>query len=225
MNFLITGLETFETKKKCVPRDLWLGFASYFTVIDMVITMLLPFIIISITNTLITVKLLGMSFWRRYKKWLSSSNKKSSSFKNTMPLMDIERITEIHYENKKLNGLTYINDTNIIIEASNYEMNSCVGKKITFIDKIVKKKYWKINKRSKKGKTSIQLSKVNKSNTSFEFDRNQRIINRASTTNLSKREKVYSRTTKVLLSLSTMFLILVKKFLLNFKVMSSKSRF
>ena len=40
-------------------------------------------------------------------------------------------------------------------------------------------------------------------------------LNRISVSNISKRDKVYSRTTRVLLSLSTMFLILVRKYIFS----------
>jgi hypothetical protein len=210
MNFLITGLETFETKKKCVPRDLWLGFAAYFTVVDMVITMLLPFIIISITNTLITIKLLGVTYQRRRnKKKRNSSAKKNEGFASKIPLVNVERIT---HEDRKINDLTYAAN-NLIVETCNYELNACTDKTTSFISKIIGKKYANIIEEKKKSKQSLELSKVVfKSTNSLKPGRNQLLLNRTSMANASKREKVYSRTTKMLLSLSTMFLILVNNF-------------
>lgn len=215
MNFLITGLETFETKKKCVPRNLWLGFAAYFTVIDMVITMLLPFIIISITNTLITVKLLGVTYKRRRNKIKQkSSAKKNDGFASKIPLVNVERITVLH-ENGKINDLTH-EANNLIGETCIYELNACTDKTTQFISKIIGKKYANVIKGKKRSKKSSKLSKVIfKSTNSLELGRNELLLNRTSMANVSKREKVYSRTTKMLLSLSTMFLILVNILFLN----------
>jgi hypothetical protein len=210
MNFLITGLEVFETQKKCVPKDEFLGFAAYFTVVDMVMTMLLPFIIISITNTLITVKLLGTSFSRRYKKRQLRSNSKTKTFANVIPLKDVEKLSDI-YENEKLNDIINTNKS-FLNETYNCELNTCPRKTKNNIEKLIAKK-----RRDKNIDSNFEtLNKRNKSATSKDFDiKSQYPLNRISVSNISKRDKVYSRTTRVLLSLSTMFLILVRKYIFS----------
>jgi len=204
MNFLITGLEVFETQKKCVPKDEFLGFAAYFTVVDMVMTMLLPFIIISITNTLITVKLLGTSFSRHYKKRQLRSNLKT---KTVIPLKDVEKLPDI-YENEKLNDIINTNKS-LLNETYNYELNTCPRKSENNIQKLIAKK-----RRDKNIDSNLETLKKRTSSKDLDI-KSQYPLNRISVSNISKRDKVYSRTTRVLLSLSTMFLILVRKYIFS----------
>ena len=66
-NLLSTGLQISYTGTECVPLDKWLSFAKYMTLIDIIATMALPFVLISIINILIVFKLTEVKFTERKK--------------------------------------------------------------------------------------------------------------------------------------------------------------
>ena len=196
MNLITTGLENFETSKKCVPLDTWLNFAAFFTVLDMIVTMLLPFLLISITNTLITVKLLGLTLSDYKAKILKRKQKGLES-----ALASIEQnqnLTEnidkfVCYLEKKEAPLNVYNKIDLFSNISTFKPTESKMKLSS------KGFFLKTKEEEKKPPFISELS----FKTDIKLD--SKIMS-----NITNREKIYSRTTKVLLSLSTMFLILVR---------------
>ena len=76
-NMLATGLKEFDLKSKCVPMDTWLVFARYMTLFDIFITMLVPFLLISIINALIAVRLTKFSCGMLCTLWVKTKESRS----------------------------------------------------------------------------------------------------------------------------------------------------
>ena len=147
-NLLSTGLQISYTGTECVPLDKWLSFAKYMTLIDIIATMALPFVLISIINILIVFKLTEVKF-----------NKKR---RNTLEISPQQKV-----------DLTYI------------EMNS--------IGPITATEQSHLNPYSTK---IVTLAKRSKSALSLTIS------------NLGKRKRLNTKATKILLCISTAFLIL-----------------
>ena len=52
-----TGITEYDSVRRCAPLEVWHMLAKYMTLFHIVITMLIPFIVITVLNALITIKL------------------------------------------------------------------------------------------------------------------------------------------------------------------------
>ena len=78
-NLFATGLQKSYSQEECVPLDFWIYFAKYMTLVDIIATMVLPFILISIINLLIICELSRCKLLYSVKKSTSISKERATT--------------------------------------------------------------------------------------------------------------------------------------------------
>ena len=165
MSLVTSGVEYFESEKTdmCVPLNKWEKVSRVMVLYDVIFVIFIPFILISITNMLIVVKLLNL---KSPIKLLTKSITKSSSIGTNNSIRNRTRLRS----DKSIN--------------SHHELNN-------FLDQT----YEHMQRR---GHTDDNMS--------FDLESFGSSVKYIS--NISNRMKTYSKTTTVLFTISTTFLIL-----------------
>ena len=233
-NLKASGIKTFDSKNKCVSVDKWVIFSIYMTLIDIVLTMIVPFIIISIINTLIAAKLTkfsckGSLMKKRQNSELSlsmskydSSNYSIGKFKNsiksTSTRIDHIRLSIPNNARKSVTPsvnlqIPEFNRCSIRFRTGNLEkIEKSPQRSLPFASVhsqfIYARSYstcsYSVIRQRESEKRRPSKARTNSSVSKYH-------ISDKSISNISHRNKIYSRTTKVLLSISTCFLVSVRK--------------
>ena len=165
MSLVTSGVEYFESEKTdmCVPLNKWEKVSRVMVLYDVIFVIFIPFILISITNMLIVVKLLNL---KSPIKLLTKSITKSSSIGTNNSIRNRTRLRS----DKSIN--------------SHHELNN-------FLDQ-----------------TYEHMQRRGHDDDNMSFDLESFGSSAKYISNISNRIKRYSKTTTVLFTISTTFLIL-----------------
>jgi hypothetical protein len=233
-NLKASGIKMFDSKNKCVSVDKWVIFSIYMTIIDIILTMIVPFIIISVINTLIAAKLTKFSCKGTLRKRRKNSDisfvaskfdssnysiaQFKSSFKSTSTRIDHIRLS-IPNNNNNNNVARKSFTPSINLQIPDVNVDSMRLRSIK-PPQIQRKAYasFKTQFTYERSYSTCSFSLIPP--TELNSRRQSKVRNNSSVSkyhlsdksisNRSHRNKIYSRTTKVLLSISTCFLVLVR---------------
>ena len=197
-NLITTGLKIHESASRCSPHKDWLIIVELISIIDVTMTMIVPFIIISIINILIALKLTNSKLMRtisiNHRYGLTQRSKDS----------DPNRVKILYSSCQKRN--TYLGQnflkapfvTSILSSSKDKSENNNTLQTSHLRNDLLLK---------------CTKSSTNDANSILKFEKSFRMSSSINTSSISKetfrkRNKLYSRTTKVVLSISTTFLIL-----------------
>ena len=228
-NLNASGLKLFDLNYKCVSLDKWVIFSIYMTLLDIIITMVVPFALISVINTLIALKITrfnckALYFKKRqhseasiYFSRLDASSYSIGKFNNSI------KSTSTRLDHVRLDANPRVSVTPSVTLQIPSELNTCsrrltpnsvdrsrnVSQKSTRSNYAYERTYstcsYSLIRHG--GLEKVRQEKARKnSHCSTKYRLSEKSIS-----NASNRNKIYSRTTKVLLSISTTFLILVIK--------------
>ena len=176
---IIFGIEKHSlSTKKCIIVNKWLSFAEYYVPLDLILNTVVPFIIISILNTLIVFKLSYVP----------------SKLKQNQPNMTNQEVND----NKKNQHKTYFTTHHSVEHAP--KSNSLNETKYLNVDCINSIKIEKISKMKFFEKVSFRSDQSASDSKS--------IYSAMSVLHIETRKKKYSKTSKVLFLISITFLIL-----------------
>jgi hypothetical protein len=183
-NLVTTELKIHEASTRCAPHKEWIVLVEFITVVDVTFTMIVPFFIIFIINILIAFKLTNLKSSTKLNiNRQSSENKSFQSFKNN----SIKRTIT----NSGRNLLYVPTVTTSSLKLSNNLLKSNQSRKDLTI---------KFTKSS-----TNDLNEILKMSTEMSLSMNMSLPN---TIVYKKRDKLYSKSTNVVLSISTTFLVL-----------------
>ena len=120
-NLFTSGLEAAyssynNNKTQCVPLKDWINFVEFMTLVDIVLTMLIPFILIAFINFLIILKLTDFHFYQRHNnKIISIGFKRRSTSGSNLSRRGTTMIIE---SNRNIRRKTYSRTTNILLSIS-----------------------------------------------------------------------------------------------------------
>ena len=207
-NLTTVGLSLYRGETECIPLDKWLTVTRYMTLADIFLTILVPFMLISIFNTLIVIKLTGYSMFPLCFNKLFAKKRNSNTsgllflhsyFYQRSSSSKSQKKVKFSNSNDELNQKVYLeNSASQVTLDTKYPL--CQPRQLDAIDvfsQSVELTENTVIKSKKKFKSKTMIRRESKSYMSI-----------MAISNITKRKKIYSRTTLVLLSISTMYLLL-----------------
>ncbi len=196
-NLITTGLKIHESASRCSPHKDWLIIVELISIIDVTMTMIVPFIIISIINILIALKLTNSKLMRALSINHQYGLTQRSKDRDTKRVKIL--YSSCQKRNTKYFDPTFWKAPAVTILSSSKEKSKN--------NNTIKTSHLRNDLLLKCTKNS-----TNDGNTILKFEKNFRMSSSINTNSISnetfrKRNKLYSRTTKVVLSISTTFLI------------------
>ena len=183
-----TGIRFDGNQNKCLPYNNWIGFVKFMTIADILLTMILPFLLIAIINMMIYLKLASIRYSvENIKKFLGRGVNKRHCNTNSHDSRVVSNIRlNTEGSTRKTNQANNFNDLLTIPTISHFNSNR-----------------QKLSKESHLTESGLMV-------TSFQstLKNNSPIISRMNLSNFKLRSQSFTRTTKVLLSISTSFLVL-----------------
>jgi len=233
-NLKASGIKMFDSKNKCVSVDKWVIFSIYMTIIDIILTMIVPFIIISVINTLIAAKLTKFSCKGTLRKRRQNSDisfvgnkfgssnysieQFKSSFKSTSTRIDHIRLSiPNNNNNNNIARKSFTPSVNLQIPEVNVDSMRLRSIKppqrqrkayASFKTQFTYERSYSTCSFSLMSPSELNSRKPSKVRNNSSVSKYH--LSDKSISNRSHRNKLYSRTTKVLLSISTCFLVFVR---------------
>lgn len=209
-NLVTTDLKIDESVTRCSPQKDWLILVEFITIADVMMTMIVPFVIISIVNILIALKLTNLKIMRTLKINHRFGVAKCSKGTNKSSTKELDFLSNSNFNKKTFkdfnhNFLSVPTVTTFPARSISLKTSKRLNKpytnsiKTSLLKKEFSIKYTKNSRNHLNEKIKIEQS--------FQISTSMN-SNKISNETFRKRDKLYSRTTKVVLIISTTFLIL-----------------